>query len=207
MRITRGAGAVLSAFGRAVARPTLSPANHPVPGLTRRGCATRHRWSGAWTVAPFPARREWERDCDMHESLLISTCLTARNRVPQVPKDLGHPASQDAGPHLHWLARLLAYVCTAFLVACANASLVTTLSIARLTFPACPSLATSPNAVGRLASQVVLAIQSWTLRQAYPRAPPIPVAAVSQFMAPDAHALLCHDCKFSKGARVCPSSF
>ncbi len=110
-------------------------------------------------------------------------------------------------PDHHWLARLLAYVCTAFLVACANASLVTTLSIARLTFPACPSLATSPNAVGRLASQVVLAIQSWTLRQAYPRAPPIPVAAVSQFMAPDAHALLCHDCKFSKGARVCPSSF
>ena len=79
----------------------------------------------------------------------------------------------------HWLARLLGYVFVALLVACANASLVCIVSGARLSFPACRSLAGSTNVVGHLASQVVLAIQSWTLRQAHPRAPPIPVAAVS----------------------------
>ncbi len=80
--------------------------------------------------------------------------------------------SAGEGLHLHWLARLLGYVCTAFLVACVNASLVGILSGARLSFPPCRSLAASPNVVGHLASQIILAIQSWALRQAYPRAPP-----------------------------------
>ncbi len=81
-------------------------------------------------------------------------------------------------PDHHWLACLLGYVCTAFLVTCANASLVGILSGARLCFPAYGSLAASPNVVGQLASQVIMVIQSWVLPQAYPRAPP-PMAAAS----------------------------
>ena len=86
---------------------------------------------------------------------------------------------QAEGPHLHWLARLLGYVSTAFVVACVNASLVGILSSARLSFPAYRSLAGSPNAGALPRSQVVLAIQSWTFHQTYPRAPPVRVAAVS----------------------------
>jgi len=88
--------------------------------------------------------------------------------------------AQGDAANLHWLARLLGYVCMAFLVACVNASLVGILSRARLSFPACRSLAGSSNTVGRLASRVVLPIQFWTLRQAYPRGPPlIPVVSTS----------------------------
>lgn len=75
-------------------------------------------------------------------------------------------------PHLHWLARLFGYVFAAFLVACANASLVGIVIRARLRFPACKSPVGSPTVVGRLLSPLCLAIQSWTLRRAYPRAPP-----------------------------------
>ncbi len=60
-----------------------------------------------------------------------------------------------------------------FLAGCANASLVGILSDGRLSFPANRSLGGSPNAGARPPSQVVLPIQSWTLGQAYPRAPPI----------------------------------
>jgi hypothetical protein len=84
--------------------------------------------------------------------------------------------SQAEAPHLHWLARLLGYVSTAFLVACANASLVGILAGARLSFPPQRSLSGSLNAGAWAPSQVVLSIQAWTLRQAYPRAPPILVA-------------------------------
>ena len=87
--------------------------------------------------------------------------------------------SQGVSSDLHWLGRLLGYVCTAFLVACVNASLIGMLSRARLLLPACRSLARSPNVVRQLLSQAVLAIQSWTLRQTYPRGPPISVVAVS----------------------------
>ena len=41
------------------------------------------------------------------------------------------------------------------------------------------SSAGSPDAGARLPSQVFLTIQSWTLRRAQARAPPIPVATVS----------------------------
>ncbi len=81
--------------------------------------------------------------------------------------------------HFHWLARLLGYVLVAFLVACANASLLVVLSSARLSFPASRSLGGSPNGVAWLPSHVVLAIQSWTLREAQPRAPPISPATFS----------------------------
>lgn len=80
--------------------------------------------------------------------------------------------------HFHWLARLLGYVFVAFLVACANASLVGILSATRLTFPVSASSTGSPNDVKWLPTQVVLVILSWTLRQANPRAPPIPVATL-----------------------------
>jgi apolipoprotein N-acyltransferase len=86
--------------------------------------------------------------------------------------------SEAEAPQFHWLARLLGYVVAAFLVACANASLVGILSGARLSFPACRSWAGSPIAGACAPSQVSSAIQSWTLRQAHPRAPPVEIAAV-----------------------------
>ncbi len=82
-------------------------------------------------------------------------------------------SSQSEGPQLHWLARLLGYVGSAFLVACANASLVGIVSGARVSLPPWPLLGGSPAVIAWLPSQVVLAIESWTLRQAHPRAPPL----------------------------------
>ncbi len=81
--------------------------------------------------------------------------------------------SQGEGPQLHWLARLLGYVLLASLLAAANASLLGIVSGTRLSFPAYRSLAGSPNAGTRLPSEVALAIQSSTLRQAHPRAHPL----------------------------------
>ena len=75
----------------------------------------------------------------------------------------------------------------AALVVWANTSLVGVLGGARLGFPAYRSLAGSPDAVGWCPSQVVLAIQSWALRQAHPRAPPIPVAVPSWNLVGSAH--------------------
>ncbi len=106
---------------------------------------------------------------------LIEVVLHLRNHFG--PHEGLLTGSQGEGPHLHWLARLLGYVSTAFLVACVNASLVSILSGARLSFPAYRSLAGSPSGGGWLPSQVVLAVQSCTLHQANPRAPPIPVAS------------------------------
>ncbi len=83
------------------------------------------------------------------------------------------------GGAAHWLARLLGYVLLASLLAGGSASLLGIVTGARISFPARRSLAGSPNVVGHLPSQVVLAIQSWTLRQAHPRAPPIRVPALS----------------------------
>ena len=83
------------------------------------------------------------------------------------------------GPYLHWLARLLGYVCTAFLVASVNVSLIGILTGARLHFPLCRSLVGVHNATWRIASQVILVIQSLAVRQAHPRAPPIQLAATS----------------------------
>ncbi|MEE9294376.1 MAG: hypothetical protein V3W34_05340 [Phycisphaerae bacterium] len=101
---------------------------------------------------------------------LVETVLHLHN--PSGPHEGPLTGSQGEGPHLHWLVRLLGYVFTAFLVACANTSLVYIVSGARLGFPAYKSLAGSPNVAAWHPSQVVLALQSWTLRQAYPRAPP-----------------------------------
>ncbi len=101
---------------------------------------------------------------------LIEVVLYVHN--PSGPHDVLLSGSQGEGAQLHWLARLVGYVCTAFLAGCANASLVTIVSDARLRFPRCRSLGGSPNAVGWVPSQAVPAIQSWILRQAHPRAPP-----------------------------------
>ena len=105
----------------------------------------------------------------LHHGLLAAAALT------------GDPLAGglSEGGAAHWLARLLSYVLLASLLAGANASLVGIASSARLSFPAYRSLAGSPNTVGRLPSHVVLATKSWTLRQSYPRAPPIQVATVS----------------------------
>lgn len=91
-------------------------------------------------------------------SLVFSAVLTAVQPLSVLVHRIGRPAG---------------YISTAFLVACANASLVGILSEAYLSFPARRSLARSPRAGARPSSQVVLAIQSWTLRQAHPRAPPV----------------------------------
>ena len=110
-----------------------------------------------WTL--LEAVLHLHKRCGAHEGLLAS--------------------SQAEGLQLHWLARLFGYVSAAFLVALTNASLVGILSGARLSFPGNRSLAGSPNIVGWLPSQIVLAIQSWTLRQAYPRGPPGPASTCS----------------------------
>ncbi|MFQ5412911.1 MAG: hypothetical protein ACE5E6_00490 [Phycisphaerae bacterium] len=98
------------------------------------------------------------------------------------PQDGLLTGSAGDAPHLHWLARLLAYVATAFLVACANASLVTVLGAARLSFPASRSLLGSPNVVAWEPSRVVLPTPPWTLRHAHPRAPPIHIGVATYFM-------------------------
>lgn len=108
---------------------------------------------------------------------LVEAVLHLSN--PSGPHDGLLTGSQGEGQHFHWLARLFGYVSAAFLVACANASLVGIVIRVRLIFPACKSPVGSPTVVGRLPSRVYFAIQSWTLRQAYPRAPPIQVATVS----------------------------
>ncbi len=80
--------------------------------------------------------------------------------------------SQSEGLQFHWLARLLGYIATAFLVACANASLLGIVAGVRLSFPAYRSFTALPNFAGWLPSQVLLPIQSRTLHQGSPRAPP-----------------------------------
>lgn len=97
---------------------------------------------------------------------------------PLGPHDGLLSSSQIEGLQFHWLARLFGYVSAAFLVACVNATLVTVLRGARLSFPSCRSWDGCPNAAGWHASRLVLAIQSWSIHQAYPRAPPSHVAPV-----------------------------
>ena len=128
-------------------------------------------------VAAYPNNREpraeWMPDLSGAHAVLQSHDASAGPHQDLLV------ASQGEAPHLHWLARLLGYVCMAVIVACANASLVGLLSRARLSFPAYRSLAGSPDVVGWLPSQAVLPIQLWILRQAHPRAPPMQGIPVS----------------------------
>ena len=96
-------------------------------------------------------------------------------------------STQSDATHVPWISRLLGSVFVAALVVCANASLVGILSGARLSFPASRSLGGSPNAGARALAQVVLPIQSWTLRQAQPRAPPIQVVVPAWNLVGSAH--------------------
>ena len=87
-----------------------------------------------------------------------------------LPVRKAHPAE---------FARPCGYVSTAFLAACANASLVGILSGARLSFAANRPLAGSPNAGAWSPAHMILVLQSWPLRQAHARAPPVPAAILS----------------------------
>ncbi len=87
---------------------------------------------------------------------------------------------QGEAANIRWLARLLGYVCTAFVVACANALLVGIQAGSRLSCPAYRLLAKSPNTEARPPSKTVLAIQDWTFCLANPRAPP-PIPAANRF--------------------------
>ena len=77
------------------------------------------------------------------------------------------------GVQLHWLARLLGYVCTAFVVACVNASLVGILSGARLRFPHQTCFVVLPKSRACPSSQSTLCFQLLALLQVYPRGPPL----------------------------------
>lgn len=82
--------------------------------------------------------------------------------------------SQGVGQPLHLVAHLLGYIFVAFLIGCANASLVSLMCRTHFSFPPTMLLLGSSNAVGWLPSQVSVALQFWILRQTPPRAPPIP---------------------------------
>lgn len=83
------------------------------------------------------------------------------------------------------LARLLGYVCTAFPVACANASLVSIMGDTCLSFPPCQPWAGSPNGGAWAPSQVVAqAVQASVLRRACTRGPP-PYVAVTIYNVMD----------------------
>lgn len=104
--------------------------------------------------------------------------------TPCGPRD-GLVASWSAeGPHLHWLTRLSSFVCTAFLVASAYASLLDVLSGLRLRLPALRSFDGMPIAGPRLLLQAVLPSQSWRTRRAHPRAPPVRTARMRPWDSP-----------------------
>lgn len=80
--------------------------------------------------------------------------------------------SQGDGVHLHWLVRLLGYVCTAFVVVCANTSLLIILRHAKLTvLLRCLPSAQPSMMVGAWAPATV-PVESTCLLDAHPRAPP-----------------------------------
>ena len=106
-----------------------------------------HAYRDGWPISSGGG----EGDYDMHESLLTNRCSVGTKRVPQIRKDLGHPA---------------------FVVTCANASLVGILSGARLTPSRQRSFARLPDVGESPSSQMTLCLELTTVRQAYPRAPP-----------------------------------
>jgi len=143
-----------------------------VPG--KRNIAVRAEWAQPTTHGPRTFYPRSSRDALPDESQSV---------LQQSP--VGD--SQAQGPHLDWLARLLGYVSTGFLVACVNVSLVAILSGVRLNFPACRSRAGSPDVGTCPPLQVVPAIQFWTRRQVYPRGPPISAAVPNSNPVAGAH--------------------
>ena len=87
--------------------------------------------------------------------------------------------SDGGAAHVHWLARLIGYVSVGFLVALTNASLIGIVSGVRTHLPPCLSLGGSCDTAERIPSHDVLPILFWAFRKAFPRAPPISVAATT----------------------------
>lgn len=81
--------------------------------------------------------------------------------------------AQAEGTRLHWATEVLGYISVAFLVACANASLLAFLSRARWTGTRQWSLSGVPHSERRPFGHVSCWVQLLALRQAYPRAPPL----------------------------------
>lgn len=101
---------------------------------------------------------------------LVRNALLAATALPG--------GSQVEAGRLHWLARLLGEVCTAFPVAFVGASLIDILSGARPSIPAHRSVARLADTVTSVPSQLLPVLQSWPLRHAQPRASPISVATL-----------------------------
>ena len=135
---------------------------HP-PELLASACARPH-------PDPRVSIRAVSRNHDDPDSLDQALVPGSPHQRPQVRLLV---ASQSQAAQCDWFARLISYICRAFVQVCTNASLVGILSGARLIFPACLSSGRSPNAVAWSSSQAVLAIASWSVRQAHPRAPPV----------------------------------
>lgn len=106
--------------------------------------------------------------------------------------------------HLHWFARLVGCLSTAFLVACANASVVSILSNPRLGLPASRSLPKLPKGGASSPTHAVLAVQSWPPRQAWPRAPPTRIARVSRYVVGRPHPLSNRGRDVRDGCRSAP---
>ncbi len=81
--------------------------------------------------------------------------------------------AQGDGVLLHWVGRMLGYVFVAFLVVCANASLLMLLSSARISIPRIRSLPGLTDSQACFAPRVFVRATSVAMGQAYPRAPPI----------------------------------
>ncbi|MCP4590972.1 MAG: hypothetical protein GY842_09525 [bacterium] len=81
--------------------------------------------------------------------------------------------SAGEGPHLHWLARVLGCVCSAFLVACANASLVGIIAHASWTLPKQLLSLERLQFSRHLSPQTVVCTSLFSGRQSLPRAPPL----------------------------------
>jgi apolipoprotein N-acyltransferase len=102
--------------------------------------------------------------------------------------DRGLLAGTQAGGTLaDWVSSFFGYALVALLLVCANASLISILTGVRLSVPACRSVPGSPPVRGLRSPPTFACLQRWTYRQAYPRAPPIPVAAPSRNLGGDTH--------------------
>ncbi len=93
----------------------------------------------------------------LHHGLLAGTQLAAAQTEPS---------------YLDWLARILGYVVVAFVVACANASLLVILSGVRLKIPQFRSIVGLPESRLAPAWRTAFCVQLLPPRQTYPRAPP-----------------------------------
>ena len=158
---------------------TSARAAHPhQPHASARTVHLRELHASAFAMSPPDPRvssRAASRQQDNSDSLEQALLTGSAYQRPQLRLLV---ASQRNAADCYRFARLLGYVSTAFLMACANASLVGILSGARLSRPPCLSLRGSPTGVASFPSQRAPAFQPWTPRQARPRAPPSQVAVV-----------------------------